>query len=60
MKHIIKGIEEMLKEYESISYSAFALHREKTATDIFNYVLSELEINTEALKDSERRGMCYE
>lgn len=64
MKHIISGIEETLVEYgqKSYLYPADKLpgYREKTAKDIFDYVLSELEINAEALRDREPRGMCYE
>lgn len=64
MKHIIEGIKETLKECEFkrniYSSREFESYREKLAEDIFNYVLSELEINAEALRDSEQRGMCYE
>lgn len=64
MKHIINGIAETLVEYgqKSYLYPADKLpgYREKTAQDIFDYVLSELEINAEALRDRERRSISKE
>lgn len=62
MKHIVEGIKETLKEFENKSATVLCHDslRLQTATEIFNYVLSELEINAEALRDSERRSISKE